>query len=321
MYRKETVLNKLRVVYFIQSHTNLNQVSRLISTIRQYAPRSIIVIGHDVRAEKFDHGIVAGMPDVHVLENYFSQFRGDFSLLKPYLKAINWLQEQGIRYDWITYLSGQHYPTQSPATFETFLSETEYDGFLSHWSMSSPAGQAEVGRMVKRYHYQYYRMPAKLTLFYRFLFKLADKLDSDKVQTFPTYGNLIGFKASEIPFTDKFECYRGHQWTTLSAKSVNYLLEFMDENPDVVRFFEKTVVPDEAFVQTILANNPALSLCNNNLLYHDFQDDFSGRPRVMTMNDIDILRNKDYFFARKFDTHTDSQILDALDSDFIKQSV
>ena len=57
-------------------------------------------------------------------------------------------------------------------------------------------------------------------------------------------------------FPDGLQPYGGGAWCALSHAAVRYISSFVEQRPDVVRFFKHVKIPDEIFVQTILMNSP-----------------------------------------------------------------
>ncbi|NJK49380.1 N-acetylglucosaminyltransferase [Candidatus Gracilibacteria bacterium] len=307
----------MKVCYFIQTHKNPAQIYRLVRTIKTSSPDAQILIGHDFTSSHLDITPLQGLGDVHLLKSKSPSLRGDFSLLQPYLNAVDWLFENESDFDWLIYLSGQDYPTKAPAEIEHFLAQTDYNGFIRYWDIFSKESPWGKGRAWKRYYCQYYRLPDSIRELLRAVYEIVKFSKLQKlipIQFFLTYGSLVGFPAKSIPFNENFICYGGYQWHTLSKRCVAYLKGFIEARPDLVRYYKKTVVSDESFVQTILVNSQKFKLCNDPKRYFDTHEQPGGHARILTLKDYSILTNEDFHFARKFESEVDSQILDAIDA-------
>ncbi len=81
-----------------------------------------------------------------------------------------------------------------------------------------------------------------------------------------------------------------------------------------MEYYQKTVVPEESFVQTILVNNKKLNLVNDDKRYIDYTNAIAGSPRTLTVQDYATITKGNFHFARKFDLKQDAEILDKLDS-------
>ncbi len=299
----------MKVCYFIQTHKNPQQIFRLIQTIKSSNSSAQIIIGHDFTSSYLDATVLQSLSDVHILKIEQSGIRGDFSLLQPYLQAIDWLFTNNSDFDWLVYISGQDYPTQPIAEIESFLSRTDYDGFMQYFDTSSSECLWEEDEVVKRYFSQYYRLPnwtKKLLLRALVIQKFTPIILS------VYYGSLIGLPAKETPFDKQFICYGGSQWHTLSRKCIQYIRDFIRENESLVKYYKKTLVPDESFIQTILLNSHKFKICSDNKRYIDFTETDWGHARILTNRDYETITNGDFHFARKFEQDTD--ILNMLDA-------
>ena len=134
------------------------------------------------------------------------------------------------------------------------------------------------------------------------------------VHTHLTYGPRIGVRKTLSPFRGGYRCYGGKQWTILRRDCALYVLEESKRRADLMRWFRRTVCPDEAVVQTLLVNSGRFRLANDDLRYVDFEGSRDGRPRTLGVEDFERLTDGSSMFARKFDPATDEAILDRLDS-------
>jgi hypothetical protein len=125
---------------------------------------------------------------------------------------------------------------------------------------------------------------------------------------------MVGLPAAQTPFTAEFRCYAGSYWHTIRRRCVDYLLEFFERRPDVVRYFRKVLIPDESFVHTVLANNPDFRFLNDNRRYIDMGGSRHGHPKFLTEGDIPQFAGQRYVFARKIEWTSGPALFDKLDS-------
>ena len=305
----------MKVCYFIQTHKNPQQIYRLVQTLKNSSLNAQILVGHDFTSCSLDFTPLHHLPDVHLLRINRPGIRGNFSLLQPYLQAINWLFTNNSDFDWLFYLSGQDYPTQPLSKVENFLIATDYDGFIDYINLHTPESESpwEKKEVIKRYFYQYYRLPRYVPKYVQKILAKALKFKRfARFASIPFDELIIGMPANKTPFNDNFLCYGGSQWHTLSRKCVEYVKYFIDNNNSFVKYYKKTLVPDESFIQTILINNRNLKLCNGNKRCIEFIGANADRPRLITNQDYETLINGSFHFARKFEQ--DTKILDMLDS-------
>lgn len=312
-----------RILYLIASHTKPEQLVRLIKTIRLNSPDSCILIHHDYSNSALDRSALRSISNLHILENYIPVTWGEFSLVEMELHCINWLFDQEIQFDWLVLLSGQDYPIKPIAEIEQFLKDTHYDGFMEYFLAAEPPLEpTECGLRwrkntgVKRFFYHHYRLPS-LPVLNSLFFKLGRIFN--RMQPFITLsadrnGPRLGVRCVATPFSPAFPCYAGSQWHTLSYRCIQYIHNFVQQNPAFVKHYRRTVIPDESFFQTILLNNPDLKIFNNNQRYITWDD---SKPAILSVQDFDRLIASDRQFARKFDADQDSVILDLLDRYFL----
>jgi len=90
----------------------------------------------------------------------------------------------------------------------------------------------------------------------------------------------------------------GSQWWCLRRQTIEKVLAFYDDRPDVVRFFRTTWIPDETFFQTIVPHVvPRKEIRSRTLTFLMFTD--YGMPVTFYNDHYDLLLGQDYLFARK----------------------
>lgn len=94
----------------------------------------------------------------------------------------------------------------------------------------------------------------------------------------------------------------GSQWWALRAETVEKVLTFLRERPDVRKFFRTTWIPDETFFQTLVTKlvppDQITGRPPTSLLFSDY-----GMPVVFYEDHRDFLHAQDAPFARKISTH------------------
>jgi hypothetical protein len=90
----------------------------------------------------------------------------------------------------------------------------------------------------------------------------------------------------------------GSQWWCLRRRTIEWILDFIKNRPDVMRFFRTTWIPDETFFQTLVRHLvPDHELRTRTLTFLLFTD--YGMPAVFYNDHFDLLLSQDYLFARK----------------------
>jgi hypothetical protein len=320
----------MRIAYLVCSHTNPEQVKRLVTLLATADPTAEVVVRHDQSKTPLDRGTLPSLPNVHLLGGRGTVSWGGYSQVETVLRSMRWMTEN-LSFDWLLLLSGQDYPIQPLPHIKAFLETTPYDGFIRGTSVEEldASRRAEARR---RYLYAYYRVPAPRPLMARAGSagprpsggpgltaretgsSGAADLAPLAVKTSPAEGALyIGFRRRRTPFSPSFRCYRGGFWFSISARCVDSIKRFVSDHPDVVGYFRRVRIPDEALIDTILLNDRSLNVLPDHLRYIRFPKGGGRHPEVLTTRDLEPMLASGRHFARKFEPAIDAVVLDLLD--------
>lgn len=311
------------VAYLICSHTNPVQVARLVKLLSAGDRGSQVVVHHDESRSRLDRGILKGLPGVHLIDSDATHIEwGSFAIVETVLRCMRWVLDN-LEFDWLVLLSGQDYPIQPLPVIEASLESTEFDGFISGAPLETlKSRSAREAR--RRYYYRYYRVPAPSRILANHLsvrhegnvraVSRSTTMSLLSVKAVPDGTAIyVGVRRLRTPFTSRFRCYRGAQWFTLSAKSIAAVDRFVAEHPDYVGYWRRTRIPDEAFVNTIVLNDPNLNVSRDDRRYVRFPIGGAPHPEILTIRDLEPMLASGKHFARKFDVAVDGTILDVLD--------
>ncbi len=118
---------------------------------------------------------------------------------------------------------------------------------------------------------------------------------------------LKGAQPAPTPFA---MAHKGSQWVILPRDFCQWAM-IAKVTTDISRYLRCRLLSDELILQTLVANSP----------FYDRLSSRYGRaiiwpgPKVLTIEDLDWLRQSDAFFARKFDYAQDIGILEILARD------
>ncbi|UWQ97037.1 beta-1,6-N-acetylglucosaminyltransferase [Rhodobacteraceae bacterium M385] len=102
----------------------------------------------------------------------------------------------------------------------------------------------------------------------------------------------------ERKIPDDIQVMIGSQWWCLRRSTIEAILDFCRERPDVIRFFKTTWIPDETFFQTLVRHLvPSREIESRTLTFKMFSD--YGMPVTFYNDQYDLLISQDYLFARK----------------------
>ena len=298
------------IVYFVQSHDAVAQLVRLLECLRAPARGSLVIVGHEGTRQRLARADLPAGDDVVLRQRTEPVRRGELSCLEPYLDAAAWLVDEGLDFDWLVYLSGRDYPVRPVAAIEQTLAATPEDGYLRHWDVASSASPWGTKRAHRRYDYRYRRLPEP----WRWPLKLAKPvLRGLGLELSLVYGVHLGTPARPPLFTADFRCFGGLQWHALRRAPVEYLVHVTRTRPELVEYFAHTLVPDEAYVQTVLLNAGRFRFRDESRRFADTHERPGGHCRVLTESDFDELTSGRYDFARRFDLVESAELLRRLE--------
>jgi len=282
------------IVYHILEYKEPERVARLLSRIQTDSDFIRVHLDSMIGKHRFEEWkkfIEMNCPqkNIEIVSKFRCKF-GSFGQVDAILSAMRYYEDYN--YDYFIDLSGDSYPLKSTETIKKELNvqncalieffELPYKG----WHMGG----------FHRLYNRYYFIPRRK---YPYVWALG----------FPRFkkGLPCGLKP-----------YGGRGNLCLQKKHVNYILEFVENNPSVKKFFKRVWGPDEIFYPTILLNSPLrTSIVNGSTLYFDYSEG-SPHPKNLTKADLETLKRSGKFFARKFDLNIDKDILDIIDQELKK---
>ena len=119
----------VKVVYLILTHTNPEQILRLVKSLSSGNSASHIVIHHNYSCSDLCTDPFERFNNVHLVEDPVCVRWGEFSLTQAVLHSIEWISRK-FKFNWLVFISGQDYPIQPIREIEKFLNTTNYDGFI-----------------------------------------------------------------------------------------------------------------------------------------------------------------------------------------------
>jgi hypothetical protein len=115
--------------------------------------------------------------------------------------------------------------------------------------------------------------------------------------------------------------YAGSSWTSYHRDFVEYIFNFIKNNPPFCRRFRYTHAPEEFFFATILCNSPLKKRSiNNNLRYYDWRARNGSSPAILDASDYEVLISSDRLFARKFEHPISAGLVQRLKDNFSNDS-
>lgn len=313
---KANSLSRHEFVYLILSHNKLDQLIRLIKTLRAGSPESAILLHHDAKSALPDMAKLNEIGGVYLVEPRVPVQWGDVSQLDALLGCITYALQK-LDFSWLSVISGQDYPLRPLTVIEAELRDTSYDAFVK-------AAPVATGPYRTRYYLRYrplprfryaYRLPRQMLSAMAWLRRQLNQRQSlfkieGGTRGLPT---LLGIGTLKHPFTEYFACYKGSDWFTLSRGAATSLVEFGLQQPGILKHYRQTFIPSESYFQTVLWNNKDLRICDDNRRFIVWQGTKIAHPKTLTVEDLDAMTRSGKDFGRKFDAAVDSTVLDELE--------
>lgn len=297
----------LRLAYLIFVHKNPVQLARLLKQL--YSPGCMFYIHVDRKTALNPFRVVVNQvpaDSIVWLTKRKTISWGDFSLSAAYLTGFQTILQQRPQPDFIITLSGQDYPIATNEALHSWLAHHMDQTVLDHLMINQ-----DNPHILERTQRYYLSTTPHRTLVYPH--PNPDKL---KKQLFNTILQRSGlFKLPRL-MPLGHQLYFGTNWFQLKPLAARYLIDFSNSNPSYLKFFRTTYVPEEIFFQTILLNAPDAirnTIYNRRITFMQWDRPPGSYVIPISMGELPAMLSSGKFFARKFDPHHDSQVLNRLD--------
>ncbi len=117
------------------------------------------------------------------------------------------------------------------------------------------------------------------------------------------------------------QIYHGPTWWTLSHNAIIYILEFLEENKEYIKFFKSSFCAEESLIHTIIGNSEFKENCKYYLTYTEWSN--KSGPNNINLEHLILFENQLEFevvegkytpyFARKFNDQN-SDLISIIDN-------
>lgn len=275
----------MKIAHLILIHKNPLQIKRLIQRLAH--PDADFYVHVDLKTD-INPFLFLQSQNIKFIINRVRVHWGAYSVVQATVNGLSEILKTGNKYDYINLMSGQDYPLKSTSDIHYFLENNPNKAFMHTLSIENEWKEAT--HRITKYHLSEYTFFGKYTLEkWLNLFLPLRKMPN----------NLVAVGRS--------------QWFTITSTHAEYLVNYLQKNKNVKRFFELTWGSDEFVFQTILFNSEyRKDIVNDNLRYIDWSEK-KASPKTLTINDLSTLLNSGKLFARKFNETLDCLIINELD--------
>ena len=282
--------------YCIIAHKDLYTLNKLIASIDD--ERNDIFLLIDAKSSIQQNNIYKPQYSKLIFYKKFRLFWGHISVVRAELTLLR-LALNYANYTYFHLISGQDLPLHTQDEIHDSLDNTSWINYIG-FAHGKNAQKALEERLmyyipfIKYFKHQNYKVRV-LTDKIRFYIVKIQKLL-----------NLIRH--------DDINYYRkGCNWATMNVEFVSLLVS---QEKEILKTYRGVPICDEIYKQTIIWNSEFRKTVFN------YDDEYEGckreidwergGPYVYTMDDLDMLKSSNRFFARKFDSAIDAQIIDEL---------
>jgi hypothetical protein len=303
----------MRVCYgILSSSTDGKIVSQLANSLGS----SNIFVHHDF-SQRPDFQLECGS-NVVVLKDYVPTTWGGWSQAEAIIRLMQFAS-QNASFDYFQLLSESCLPIRHVSEFETYLAESAPDACIGLIKLAGRAN--DVGTV--NYAWRYFvkskwarRMIGILARACmdpgavddpsaRTLIEGLSVVPIAKTGTKPQWWlrqsllkAFLYFVRPAHPFNDGYHCYAGSTWLCLSRPVLEFVLDQLQQRPDLTAHFKYSRSPDEAIVHTIVGNAGLRKLSPINH-FISWRERANG-PDELTHAHVHDMAQSKRFFARKF---------------------
>ena len=277
----------MQIAHLILAHKNPLQLEKLIIALQYPSFSFYIHVDKKVNIQPFEY--LRKYKNVFFIKKRTKIFWAGYGTIQATINGIKEILP--FKYEYINVVSGQDFPLKTAGEIYSFFLVNNGKEFITCRSVEHEWKEAEV--RIKKYHLINSRTPGKYQLE-----KLINKILPER--KFPLNYTLVGRS----------------NWFAITYEAAKYIIEFLDQHPQIVRFFKFSWGADELIFSTILYNSSFKDKITDNLVYVDWSEK-KAHPKILRTEDYNALINSDKLFARKFDADADAVILEMLEN-FLK---
>ncbi|HLZ88848.1 MAG TPA: beta-1,6-N-acetylglucosaminyltransferase, partial [Puia sp.] len=264
----------MRIAHLILTHKNPQQLERLIRVLDH--PAFDFYIHVDKKVDQTPFNFLAQKKNVFFIENRVRIYWAGYGTIQATLNGFQQILPKN--YDYINVTSGQDFPLHSPDHIYQYLAQRKGLEFITCESIEDEWKDA--APRVKQYHLINWRIPGKHRLEI-----LTNKMLEKKL-----------FPSRKFPLD--YKIVGRSNWFTLTTPAVQYIVDFLQQHPEVVRYFKFCWGADEFIFASVLYNSAFKDRIRDSLVYVDWTGKKDGHPRILDVNDFEKMKASGKLFGR-----------------------
>ena len=264
----------------------------------------------DKKSEKIREKICKS-PNVIFIKNNVSVIWGDDTMMRALYNSWEEIYASGKTYDYFIMCTGQDLIVKSG------LDEFLADNFGNIWLDATEANQWRQ-RVVKAWWPTF--VCRDLSMYPRWNWRRLFR--GIYVQLLLRLGIYIPKKINYD--LSGWTMYYSYNWSIMPWNVFKWCQEFVASNSSFKELFLHSRLPEDGFLASLIMNSPF----KNNVQFdgyrpgwsatQTYRTDFYVHPKIFTIEDIPNIDNSPCYFARKFDSNVDSQVIEYYKDKVIK---
>jgi hypothetical protein len=307
-----------RFAYLLLTHKDPHGVEELAERIVSLSPTARVVVHHD--------GEAAGLPwagnapePFHLVDRVPVRW-GDWSMIEATTRLLRYAVEE-LDAEWFVLLSGEHRPAVDLSLWEREVAATGADALVRADELP---GRLRFGwrgfaanRYLARSRHRWYLVPRPRSDLAHRAVGAAMKLGRGAhpllaIEYFHRNDAwLVGLRRRAGVMKGR-RFWRGSQWLALDRRAADVVLH---PDPEVRAWFEKSLIPDETYLQTLLRISPGLSVADR---LTSFVPDEPEHPApgwmYLSTDDLPSAWASGAAFFRKVDRSGRPEVVQAIDT-------
>lgn len=256
-----------------------------------------IFIHVNKKYDKIREGLIKN-ERIHVPTNNVEIVWGDDNILRAILLMLQEVRNTRIDYGYVLINTGQDMLLKSGIDY--FLDKQHNKIFIDGHEENNKRRAFVMHRWP-----DYYR---KLMDFKLHPIKIMRRFRIEFYTRFPIFEKKTKFDTSNVTF------YYNEFWCAIPKEVAWYVLDFCNNNPAFLDIYREGLVPEEAFMLTLLMRSEYKNWIEFDETGHSHNLTFlkatvNGHTETNLIEDVDVLDNSGCFFSRKFDLNIDKEIV------------
>jgi len=312
-----------RFCYLVFCHRQPELIVRMARAVTASSSAAEVVLRHD-RPGLFDGIDLA--PRTRELVSTTAITWGSWAMVAAQLEALEWVREH-VDPDWTVLISGQDYPVRDLGAWEDEVVASGVNAWVAARPLDPTRRETRTmdreDWLTRRYTYRWTPLPrthpqrwahpflrrATRAVWYRWGSRLQVGWAVNEMPRGLPW--MVG-RRLPAPARSAWSPWYGEQWMAMDRAAASAVRTADARNRAVRQRFERSLIPDESYFQTLVCSDPTLTVADRSLSWKHFTGS-DPHPRAVTVDDVETAGASGRPFVRKVDLSAPA-VLDRLDA-------